>query len=144
MCIDYSDSDWGLNPPRDVLLYNNRPDIAASPPRRGRGLWLSPPRRGRGLELPLPPMAIPTMTIDTPPDRGRGFRTSPPKRDRGLWNLPTGKERGLRPPSSECPGTPPLLVGTRAQPWGWVGWPCLKQERYLNLAIPRITSSSAL
>ena len=41
-CMDFSDSDWDLNPPRDVhplfshISDNDRSDIAVSPPRRGR------------------------------------------------------------------------------------------------------------
>ena len=42
-CGNFSDSGWDLNPLRDVLLLfslmsgSTRPDIAASPPRRGEG-----------------------------------------------------------------------------------------------------------
>ena len=112
---DFVDSDLD-DIPRDVLpspphySIRNMPNIAASPTRRGRGLWLSLPRRGRGLWPPSP-------IGPTPPNAGiiSAVATSPPRREeRGGYGFPhpEGEEVcNLLPPNVQC--LPSWPVGAR-------------------------------
>ena len=105
-------------------------EVGMSPNRKGKRLRLSFPSSKTPASSICFPCQRSEEEADTQPGRERGLQTSLPRRGRGLlavftgrerglrlacppwvgWSLDVpqlGRRRGLRSPSSPCPGSPP-------------------------------------